>query len=117
MNRKLYLLAAVLFVSFVSLTSCSETEEVDAYANWEGRNVEYLDFVASQVTQDLSVDQEGKINEPLEAGDWRRIQDYRHFGNDAFKGVNDYVYIHVNKVGEGKITPLYSDSISVDYRG
>lgn len=117
MNRKLYLLAVVLFVSFVSLTSCSETEAVDQYANWSERNVEYLDFIASQATQDLKVNKAGKIDETLKEGDWRKIQDYRHFGDDSFKGINDYVYIHVNKVGEGTETPLYTDSVYVDYRG
>lgn len=117
MNRKLYLLAVVLFVSFVSLTSCSETEAVDKYANWSERNVEYLDFIASQATQDLKVNKAGKIDESLEVGDWRRIQDWRHFGDDSFKSVNDYVYIHVNKVGEGTVLPVYTDSVYVDYRG
>lgn len=121
MNRKLYLLAVVLFVSFVSLTSCSETEAVDKYANWSERNAEYLDFIASQATQDLSVytegENRGKIAEKLKAGDWRRIQDWRHFGDDSFKSVNDYVYIHVNEAGEGTVTPHYTDSVYVYYRG
>lgn len=128
MNRKLYLLAVVLFVSFVSLTSCSETEAVDKYANWSERNVEYLDFIASQVTEDLKVftreevkeDEEekvGKIKETLKAGDLRRIQDWRHFGDDSFKSINDYVYIRVNEVGNGTITPHYTDSVYVYYRG
>lgn len=121
MNRKLYLLAVVLFVSFVSLTSCSETEAVDKYANWSERNVEYLDFIASQVTQDLSVytegENRGKIAEKLKAGDLRRIQDWRHFGDDSFKSINDYVYIRVNEAGEGTVTPHYTDSVYVYYRG
>lgn len=124
MNKKIYLLAVVLFVSFVSLTSCSETEAVDKYANWEARNTEYIDFVASQVTQELKVYTEGpnkgKIAETLKKGDWRRIQDYRHFGETGFNGVNDYVYIHVNKdneVGKDAITPVYTDSVYVYYRG
>lgn len=121
MNRKLYLLAVMLFVSFVSLTSCGETEAVDEYANWQARNVEYLDFVALQASQDLSVytkgENKGKIAEPLKVGDWRKIQDYRHFGESSFKSVNDYVYIHVNKVGKGDATPLFSDSVYVYYRG
>lgn len=117
MNKKIYLLAVVLFVSFVSLTSCSETEAVDEYANWEARNAEYIDFVASQVTQDLKVNEAGKIDETLKVGDWRRIKDYRHFSESGFNGVNDHVYIHVNEVGNGTITPVYSDSVYVYYRG
>lgn len=106
MNNKLYLLAVVLFVSLFSLTSCSETEQVDEYSNWQTRNQEYLDFIATQVDgEDLS---------DLKVGDWRKIKNYQH---ETASGVNDYVYIRVNEVGSGAVSPLYTDSAYVDYRG
>lgn len=42
MNKKICLLPALLLM-LLSFTSCSETNEVDQYANWQPRNQAFLD--------------------------------------------------------------------------
>ena len=92
-----------LFVAFMGLVSCDETEEAGEYDNWTARNVAFIDSIA-------------KVARANESGDWKVF---------LVDGVNDtlqwdnqyYVYCNVIRNSDGVETPGYSDTVLVNYRG
>ena len=92
-----------LFVAFMGLVSCDETEEAGEYDNWTARNVAFIDSIA-------------KVARANESGDWKVF---------LVDGVNDtlqwdnqyYVYCNVIRSSDGVETPGYSDTVLVNYRG
>ena len=105
MKKIFWLLSLILGVSFVS---CSEEAEVGEFeGNWEERNVNYLDSIATVA----------RATQGNAEGQWKVIQSY-HLSKDFTSTDNqDYVYAKIIKNGSGEISPIYSDSVSVSYRG
>lgn len=130
MNKNLFWLIALLFTLSFGFMSCAEDTTVeDPYANWEDRNVRYLDSIAD-------VARANEIPELNEVGKWVIKRKYKisnggslnpglggsSVGSNPFEtppSVNDSVYMKVLEVGEGsnRISPLYTDTVSVYYRG
>lgn len=104
-------LISLLLVSIFGcfFTSCEETAEVDEFSNWQTRNVEYIDDIA-------------QLAEANADGKWMRILSFKlnekdDDGNLAAYGNEDYIYCYVIEEGEGIVHPLYTDIVSVNYRG
>lgn len=130
MNKNLFWLIALLFTLSFGFMSCAEDTTVeDPYANWEDRNVRYLDSIAD-------VARANEIPELNEVGKWVIKRNYKISNESSLNpglggssvglnpsetppSVNDSVYMKVLEVGEGsnRISPLYTDTVSVYYRG
>ena len=130
MNKNLFWLIALLFTLSFGFMSCAEDTTVeDPYANWDDRNVRYLDSIAD-------VARANEIPELSEVGKWVIKCNYKisnesslnpglggsSISSNPFEtppSVNDSVYMKVLEVGEGsnRISPLYTDTVSVYYRG
>lgn len=130
MNKNLFWLIALLFTLSFGFMSCAEDTAVeDPYANWDDRNVRYLDSIAD-------VARANEIPELNEVGKWVIKRNYKiangsslnpglggsSVGTNPFEtppSVNDSVYMKILEVGEGsnRISPLYTDTVSVYYRG
>lgn len=130
MNKNLFWLIALLFTLSFGFMSCAEDTTVeDPYANWDDRNVRYLDSIAD-------VARANEIPELNEVGKWVIKCNYKISNESSLNpglggssvstnpfetppSVNDSVYMKVLEVGEGsnRISPLYTDTVSVYYRG
>lgn len=130
MNKNLFWLIALLFTLSFGFISCAEDTTVeDPYANWDDRNVRYLDSIAD-------VARANEIPELNEVGKWVIKCNYKISNESSLNpglggssvssnpfetppSVNDSVYMKVLEVGEGsnRISPLYTDTVSVYYRG
>lgn len=130
MNKNLFWLIALLFTLSFGFMSCAEDTAVeDPYANWNDRNVRYLDSIAD-------VARANEIPELNEGGKWVIKCNYKISNESSLNpglggssvssnpfetppSVNDSVYMKVLEVGEGsnRISPLYTDTVSVYYRG
>ncbi len=95
-----------------SVVSCKETEAEGEYDNWAKRNVAYIDSIATVAR--TNTDGKWKV-----VKNWVRPDDKPSTDFGGILTVNnlDYVYIHIEKEGEGKVSACYSDSVSVSYRG
>lgn len=129
MNKNLFWLIALLFPLSFGFVSCAEDTTVeDPYANWEDRNVRYLDSIAD-------VARANEIPELNEVGKWVIKRNYKIANGSSLNpglggssvstnpfetppSVNDSVYMKVLEVGEGDgNSPLFTDTVSVYYRG
>ena len=87
-----WLLGFLLLVISFGIISCGESDtDADLYANWQDRNQHYIDSIAKVANAHLG----------SEPGKWK---------------VFHYVYCRVLEEGDGA-TPLFTDSVAVDYRG
>jgi FKBP-type peptidyl-prolyl cis-trans isomerase FklB len=92
----------------MAFTACDETTgEVDPYENWETRNQQYIDSIATVANANLG----------NEVGQWKRIHSYKFTEPLAGGDVNDYVYAQILQKGEGTASPLFTDSVYTHYRG
>ena len=104
--KKIFWIFAVLLGS--TFAACSEESEVGEFENnWRERNVNYIDSVASVA----------RANQGSAVNQWKVIQSY-HLSSDFVSTDNqDYVFAQIKEVGTGSASPLYTDSVSVNYRG
>lgn len=119
MNKNLFWLIALSFAFSFGLASCAEDTTVeDPYANWEVRNDRYLDSIADVAR--------------THPGEWEIYCNYKIANESTSPGlggssvvtnpfetpasVNDSVYMKIIEPGTGA-TPLFTDSVSVYYRG
>ena len=104
-------LLSLLFITTISclFASCEETAEVEEYANWEERNIAFIDSIA----QVANANADGK---------WMRILSYKlndtdKEGNSVEWDTDDYIYCHMEAEGTGTQHPLFTDTVKVNYRG
>ena len=101
----LSIIGTLFLVSFI-FVSCEETEGVASpYTNWEVRNQAYVDSIA-----------EVAKNNPSE---WKIFPSYKlPTSLDVnLMDVNDKIYCKVLEEGDGDVTPVFTDYVSVHYRG
>lgn len=119
MNKNLFWLIALSFVLSFGFASCAKDTTVeDPYANWEVRNDRYLDSIADVAR--------------THPGEWEIYCNYKIANESTTPGLgnttvttnpfetpasaNDSVYMKIIEPGTGA-TPLFTDSVSVYYRG
>lgn len=119
MNKNLFWLIALSFALSFGFASCAEDTTVeDPYANWEVRNDRYLDSIADVAR--------------THPGEWEIYRNYKIADGSTTPGLggssvstnpfetppsaNDSVYMKILEPGTGT-TPLFTDSVSVYYRG
>lgn len=95
MSKKVYLFSLVLLA--LAFTACSETEEVGKFANWQSRNESFIDSL--QTVYDTAPDHGGLAY----------IVPMRNSGVKIF-----YKKKIAKETGE---KPLFTDNVSVYYRG
>ena len=106
MKKSILWVIGLLFSASFAITSCDETEGVvDPYFNWEERNQLYIDSIA-RVAQ-------------ANPDEWKMIHTFKFNPQigDLNSDVNDYIYCRVLEEGTGTIKPLYTDSVTANYRG
>lgn len=102
----------LLLLSLMVMTSCSETDDtVEEYADWQ--NVNETFFKALYDNTQLKI----------ASGDtsWRIIRGFNmpsdHVDAPYKEKAEDCIVVHVKKVGEGTVSPIYTDKATVHYQG
>lgn len=91
------------------LSSCEETAEIDEYADWKARNIEFVDSIAEVAKANAD-------------GKWLRILSFKlnetNIDGDSVEYDNeDYIYCEVIEKGAGTASPNFTDTVQVNYRG
>ena len=105
-----FLLFAVAAAVALGFASCSEEDDtVEEFPGWQARNEAYFNHLSDSVAELLRLD-------PSRT-DWKRIKSWSK--DSEAVGVNsDYIVVNVVEEGDpASATPLYTDTVSVHYRG
>lgn len=94
----------VAFVTPLCILSCSEeTENEDEFADWKNRNEAYF----QDIYQKASTNTEGN---------WKVIRNYT-FEDTISVNYYDNIVVEVLEEGTGSGSPMFTDSVFVNYRG
>lgn len=106
--RKYRHLAHLLMLTLtltLGLASCSEEDNTEnEYADWVSRNDQYF----------LSVYNTAKANAD---GTWKIIGKYSYSDSVAALSPTNNIVVRVIEEGSGTTSPIYTDSVKVNYRG
>lgn len=103
MKKILYVFVVIVVALFAS---CKEDSgEANEFENWQQRNDQYFNTVYQEARQAAS------------SGDdsWKVINSYSK--DAASAKPTDYIVAKVLAKGEGTVAPLFTDSVSIHYRG
>ena len=106
MKKSILSIIGTFFLVSFMFVACEETEGVsDPYTDWEARNQAYIDSIA-----------EVAKNNPL---DWKVIRSYKLSPtlDNSLSKVDENIYCKILEKGTGSISPIFSDMVSVHYRG
>ena len=106
MKKNILWIIGLLFSVSLTIVSCDETVgSVDPYFEWEERNQAYIDSIARVARANPS--------------EWKIIHTYKSVPSlpELNPDVNDYIYCKVLKVGTGQTKPVYTDGVTMHYRG
>ena len=102
-----YFFFLMAFAGIISMTSCSENDDTeDEYENWAEKNETYFNNIYAKA--------EAAIN----SGDdsWKIIRTYSKDSISA-KAKTDFIVAHVETIGTGTESPIYTDTVRIHYRG
>ena len=101
-----YFFFIMALAGIISMTSCSESDEEEEFANWQSKNESYFTQIYTQAET------------AIKSGDnsWKIIPVYSKDATAA-KYMSDYIVAHVETEGTGTVSPIYSDQVRVHYRG
>ena len=101
----------LLIFSLACLTAmfvaCSEENDtVEEFPNWQETNQKYFNSLFSEASQRIA------------AGDksWKILRKWS-LQDSIHANTNDYVVAHVISQGQGKVSPMFTDSVAVIYSG
>lgn len=100
-----------------AMTSCSENEDTwDPYYNWEARNTEWFALVADTARTAIA-QAKAKYGDQWESHcDWRMYKSLMHSA-DKVGPLTDSICVRIVKSGEGTVSPAFTDSIRLNFRG
>lgn len=96
------LLSLAVFALF-GLTSCDESSEAGEFDNWQARNEQYIDSIATVARANADGNWQVLLAEGLDPS--------KEWGNEY------YVYCHIVEPGTGTSKPLFTDYVLVNYSG
>ncbi len=108
-NKMLYLMMLLLGMGI--MVACSENDgEVEEFADWQNKNETYFNQLYASTQQRIAKgDQSWKIIRK-----WSLPEDNQHF----HANLGDYIIVHILNAGNSTSgSPLYTDSVKVNYRG
>lgn len=105
--KKLFNILILLTIgsSLFTFTSCSETEEITDYDNWDVRNQLFIDSIYQECEKNAD-------------GKWLKICAYIFDENveGINKNKNHYIYVHKDVEGKGTYSPLFNDTVRVHFQ-
>lgn len=100
-------LLPLCFFAALALGSCTESDDTaEEYVDWQSKNETYWNNLYTTTQQKIA------------AGDtsWKILRKWS-LEESAASANTDYVIAHVLTAGEGTASPLYTDTVSIRYKG
>ncbi len=111
---KKHLTSVLLITSiFLVIAACNETKEFDDHANWESRNLDFMERMADSCDTYRS---RGIDVSNATAGQMFRLLSYKLDPAKEWSRSSGYVYCRVISKGDGTESPYITDSVRINYR-
>jgi len=100
----IYILLPLIGWGWVGV-SCSDSDDEDStdeYANWQQRNEAFFNTMEDSLRSNPNA--------------WKKIKSFTKDATSA-GNVTDYIYAHVLTEGSSTVSPMYTDTVRISYRG
>lgn len=111
----LYFILCIL--SFIVSSCSSDTEEYDAYYDWQARNAAWYLQVADTARTAIAQARSQYGSEWEQHCDWRMYKSLQRSQTVQSGRTTDSICVRIIQRGTGSASPTYSDSIRVNFRG
>lgn len=108
--KRILAFALLILTAVVSFTSCEETKVADDQANWKERNTEFIQAIADKCALSKA------SIENAQKGQMFKILSFKLDSSKQWDSPSSYVYCEVIERGTGTTSPLYTDSVRINYR-
>lgn len=116
MKRTLILSVLACFLLYC-IQGCKEEDDTyDPYYNWEARNVEYFEGLAAEARDSMAQAKALYGDEWEDYCSWRMYKSTTLAPDDAGT-LYDSIIVCIDTRGDGTVSPKWSDSVRVNYRG
>lgn len=115
--RKSFWLLWLLLPLTVQLASCNDDDDVDiVYTSWQLQNAQWFLTVADSARTAIAAARAQWGDDWEQHCDWRMYKSLQK--SEMLRGaVTDSICIHFLQRGEGTVSPRYTDSVRVNFRG
>lgn len=115
---KSILLSIVTITSIVTICSCSESDDtLDPYHNWPARNAEWYAQITDSARTAIAQAKAQYGDAWEEHCEWRRYKTLLK-AQDYDTGLyTDSICVHIVKSGDGVLSPVWTDTVRLDFRG
>lgn len=98
-------------------SACSEQEEVwNPYYNWQARNALWYETIADSARTAIAQARRQYADDWEAHCDWRMFKTYMK--STSVQGpLADSVCVHILSRGTGQVSPAYTDSVKLNFRG
>ncbi len=111
-----YLLFIISATTIVS--ACSEDDgEYDPYYDWEERNAAWYEQIADSAQTAIAQARTAYGDEWESHCEWRMFKSLLKSQTHQSGNVADSICVHILSCGTGTVSPAYTDSVRVNYRG
>lgn len=115
---KKILFAITTLTCAISFWACSsDTEEYNPYYNWKSRNAAWYEQVADSARTAIKAAKTQFGNDWESHCDWRMYKSLRRSPSYQSGNVEDSICVHILARGTGNISPAFSDSVYINFRG
>lgn len=112
----LYFIFCILYLSIAASCS-SDTEDYNPYYDWEARNAAWYSEIADSARMAI-VQARRQYGEAWEEHcDWRMIKSLLLSQTHQNGLATDSICVHILHRGTGDLSPLYTDSVRLNFRG
>lgn len=105
--------AALVLIPLLSVCSCSETGEFDDHADWQARNISFMNAWADSC--DTWIGKGVSVDNAVE-GQMFRLLSFKLDPAKEWDRASDYIYCRILAKGDGTGSPMYTDSVRINYR-
>lgn len=116
--RKTILIPALMCLLFVfGMHGCKEEDDTfDPYYDWKARNEEYFEGIAAEARDSIALAKRMYGDDWEDYCSWRMYKSTTLAPDDAGT-LYDSICVCIETRGEGTVSPKWSDSVRVNYRG
>ena len=108
---------SVIFL-LIFLASCSsDTEDYNAYENWEARNKAWYQQIADSARTAIQSARAQYGSNWEQHCDWRMLKSLQRSQTKQSGNTTDSVCVHILKRGTGDVSPTFSDTLRISFRG
>lgn len=122
MHRKRFHVLHILYfilciLSFIVSSCSSDSEDYDAYSDWQARNAAWYLQIADSARTAIAQARRQYGSEWEQHCNWRMYKSLQRSQTVQSGRTTDSICVRVIQRGTGSVSPTYSDSIRINFRG